>query len=101
MLLFLCFDFEGRCVHHFIVMFWLKVSVFMNMLHMVVLALLSKPWMFWLKAAASLNMSFMVIMAPVSTPLTFWLKTFASQNMQDVIVMASVWEIDARRLGEA
>ena len=37
-------------------MFWLKVSVFMNMLHMVVLALLSKPWMFWLKAAASLNM---------------------------------------------
>ncbi len=49
---------------------------------------------------ALLNMSSMVIMAPVSTSLTFWLKTFASQNMQDVIVMASVWETDARRLGE-
>ena len=32
------FDFEGLCVHHFIVMFWLKASVSMNMLYMVVTA---------------------------------------------------------------
>ena len=100
MICFILFDFEGLCVHHFIVMFWLKASVSMNMLYMVVTAPVSKPWMFWLKAAALLNMSSMVIMAPVSTSLTFWLKTFASQNMQDVIVMAPVWETDARRLGE-
>ena len=40
--LFLCFDFEGLCVHHFIVMFWLKASVSMNMLYMVVTAPVSK-----------------------------------------------------------
>ena len=64
---------------HFIVMFWLKASVSMNMLYMVVTAPVSKPWMFC---------------------VTFWLKAFASHiiNMQDMpmVVTAPVWETNTR-----
>ena len=61
------------CIQRFIVICWLKASVSINMLYMVIVAPVLKPWTFWLKAAALLNMSSMVIMAPVSTPLMFWL----------------------------
>ena len=60
------FDFDlRRCIHCFIVMCWLKASVSINMLYMVIVAPVLKPWTFWLKAVALLNMSSMVIMAPV------------------------------------
>ena len=39
------------CIQRFIVICWLKASVSINMLYMVIVAPVLKPWTFWLKAA--------------------------------------------------